>query len=170
MSTSNPILVIIGPPGAGKSVVGKLAARLLRVPFVDTDRRIAKEHGAISKIFSEQGEAEFRVLERRAVQQALTEPSVVSLGGGAILNEDTQRDLLSARVAYISVSANAVRQRIRGTKRPLLVDGIDSWQSIMNERREIYERLATRSMDSSDRSATSIAHELAEWVQQEESE
>lgn len=110
------------------------------------------------------------MLERRAVQQALTEPSVVSLGGGAILNEDTQRDLLSARVAYISVSANAVRQRIRGTKRPLLVDGIDSWQSIMNERREIYERLATRSMDSSDRSATSIAHELAEWVQQEESE
>lgn len=170
MSTSNPILVIIGPPGAGKSVVGKLTARLLRVPFVDTDRRIVKEHGAISRIFAEHGEAEFRVLERRAVEQALTESSVVSLGGGAVLNEDTQRDLLGARVAYISVSADAVRQRIRGTKRPLLADGIDSWQSIMNERREIYERLATRSMDSSDRSATSIAHVLAEWVQREEDE
>lgn len=170
MSTSNPILVIIGPPGAGKSVVGKLTARLLRVPFVDTDRRIVKEYGAISKIFAEHGEAEFRVLERRVVEQALTELSVVSLGGGAVLNEDTQRDLLSARVAYISVTAVAVRQRIRGTTRPLLAAGIDSWQSIMNERREIYERLATRSMDSSDRSATSIAHELAEWVQQEESE
>lgn len=167
MIVSNPLLVIIGPPGAGKSVVGRLAARILGVPFVDTDQRVVKQHGSISTIFAERGEQVFRAIERCEVQKALTENCVVSLGGGAVLDEETQKDLTSVRVAYLSVSADAVRQRIRTSARPLLTEGIASWQVLMNNRREIYERLATTSVDSSHRSAGSIAHELAEWVQQE---
>lgn len=52
--------------------------------------------------------------------------------------------------------------------RPLLKDGLDSWKAIVEERRALYERLATRTVDSSHRTATSMAHELAEWVQREE--
>ena len=167
-SASSPLLVVIGPPGAGKSLVGKLTARLLHVPFIDTDRRIVKQHGAIPAIFTDRGEQSFRVLERIEVRKALTERAVVALGGGAVLHPDTQAELMRARVALITVSADAVTSRIRGTVRPLLRDGIESWQSIMNDRREIYERLATRTVDSSQRSAPSIAHELAEWVAQEE--
>lgn len=169
-SASRPLLVVIGPPGAGKSVVGTLTARLLGVPFIDTDRRIVQQHGPIPAIFADRGEQGFRVLERVEVQKALTEHAVVALGGGAVLHPDTRDDLSNTRVALIAVSADAVTQRIRGTGRPLLADGIDSWQRIMNDRREVYERLATLTVDSSQRSAASIAHEFAEWVQQEEKE
>lgn len=167
-SPSGPLLVLIGPPGAGKSVVGELTARLLRLPFIDTDRRIVERHGPIAAIFAERGEKVFRDLERVEVKSALTENAVVALGGGAVLHPDTQSDLTKTRVALITVSAEAVASRIRGTDRPLVTDGIASWQRIVDARRDVYDRLATRIVESSEHSAGSIAHELAAWVQQEE--
>lgn len=163
-----PLLVVIGPPGAGKSVLGKQVARLLRVPFVDTDRRIVARHGPIATIFLERGEEWFRAAERLEVARALGERAVVSLGGGAILNKDTQTELAGQRVALITVSADVVGQRLGGAVRPLLKDGLESWKAIVEERRTLYERLATRTVDSSHRTTTSMAHELAEWVQREE--
>lgn len=168
MMDARPLLVVIGPPGAGKSVLGKQVARLLRVPFVDTDRRIVARHGPIATIFAERGEAWFRAAERIEVAKALGERAVVSLGGGAVLNRDTQADLAGQRVALVTVSADAVGQRLGRTARPLLKDGLESWKTIVEERRELYERLATRTIDSSHRTATAMAHELAEWVQREE--
>lgn len=168
MSDLGPLLVVIGPPGAGKSVAGKIVAKLLGVPFIDTDRRIVEHHGPIPAIFAERGERGFRAIERVEVAKALTEVAVVALGGGSVLDPQTQADLVTARVAFITVSAAAVDCRIHGTARPLLTDGLDSWKAIMNERREVYERLATHTVDSSHRSAMSVAHELADWVQQEE--
>ena len=168
MSESAPVLVLIGPPGAGKSLVGKLLAKLLGVPFVDTDRRIVNKNGAISAIFAHQGEEGFRALERIEVSQALGEQAVIALGGGAVLDKQTQEDLLDARVVFLTVSEEAVARRIRGTTRPLLANGIDAWVALMNDRREIYERLATHTVDSSHHSAMSIAHQLADWIQQEE--
>ena len=168
MMDERPVLIVIGPPGAGKSLLGKQVARLLRVPFVDTDRRIVARHGPIATIFAEHGEEWFRAAERIEVAKALGERAVVSLGGGAVLNRDTQADLADLRVALITVSADAVGRRLGGTARPLLKDGLESWKIIVEERRELYARLATRTLDSSHRTATSMAHELAEWVQREE--
>ncbi|MEO7348971.1 MAG: shikimate kinase [Terrimesophilobacter sp.] len=168
MSASTPLLVLIGPPGAGKSAVGRILANLLHVPFIDTDLRVVNQHGAISHIFEQRGEEGFRVLERVEVQKALGEAAVVSLGGGAILDEQTQEDLAALRVGYISVSAEAVTSRIRGRTRPLLAGGMAAWRTMMDSRRSTYERLATRTVDSSERTAESIAHELSQWIQQEE--
>jgi shikimate kinase len=169
MTATEPLLVVIGPPGAGKSRLGKQVARLLRAPFVDTDRRIVAKHGPIATIFSERGEDWFRKVERLEVAKALGERAVVSLGGGAILNPQTQDDLLGKRVALVTVSPEAVHSRIAHSTRPLLKDGLEAWQRIMAERREIYERLAVRVWDSSDRTVASMAHEIAEWVQTDES-
>ena len=165
MSQQHPHLVVIGPPGAGKSRVGKQVARLLHVPFVDTDRRIVAQHGPIATIFAERGEEWFRAIERLEVEKALTEAAVVSLGGGAILNQHTQDDLASARVALITVSPEAVESRIAGTVRPLLTGDVESWTALVESRRELYEKLATRSFDSSNRTAPAIAFEIAGWVQ-----
>ena len=167
---STPFLVVIGAPGAGKTRVGKRVARILRVPFVDTDRRIVMRYGPIAQIFSGRGEEQFRKLERIEVTRALAERAVVAVGGGAVLDPETQRDLEGLPVALMTVSAEAVASRI-GQKRPLLRDGgVEAWQKLVAARREIYERLAVRTWDTSERSLDVIAGEVAEWVRSQPSE
>jgi shikimate kinase len=165
---TGPQLVIIGPPGAGKTRIGKRVAKLLGAEFIDTDRRIVAHYGPIAEIFASQGEAHFRRLERAAVAEALTEVAVVSLGGGAILNPETQNELLGHRVALVTVSPEAVEARIAGTTRPLVVGGIDAWTRLVETRREIYERLANRTWDTSHRPIDQIAAEIAEWATKEQ--
>ena len=155
--------------GSGKTKLGKRVATILGKPFVDTDRTIVAAHGTIADIFANLGEEHFRSLERLAVEDALAQDAVVALGGGAILNEQTQADLVDRRVALITVSAAAVAPRITGTKRPLLAGGIESWTRILESRREIYERLATRTWDTSSRPLTAIAAEIAAWAESDES-
>lgn len=162
-------LVLIGPMGSGKTKLGKRVAATLGKPFVDTDRMVVAEHGTIAELFAQFGEAHFRALERIAVEDALAQDAVVALGGGAILNEQTQADLADRRVALITVSAAAVAPRIAGSKRPLLTGGIESWKLIHESRREIYERLAKRVWDTSFRPLTAIASEIAAWAASDES-
>lgn len=162
--SESPYVVIIGAPGAGKTRVGKRVARILRVPFVDTDRRIVMRYGPIAQIFSGRGEEHFRKLERIEVVRALGERAVVAVGGGAVVDPETQRDLAGLPVALMTVSADAVAPRI-GRKRPLLRDGgVEAWEKLVAARREIYERLATRTWDTSERSLDEIAREVADWI------
>src|SRR5690606_27881571 len=127
---SRPLVVLIGPPGAGKSRIGTTVAKRLGVRLIDTDRVIVKRHGPISDIFARDGEPRFRELERAVVHEALRgrlveegEDFVVALGGGAILDTDTQRELAGERVALITVTAESVLERLSNTKRPLLTGG-----------------------------------------------
>lgn len=101
-------LVLIGAPGSGKSTIGRILAKSLNLPFVDTDELVEVQAGeSISNIFVNQGESHFRALERECVQLALEEsvrnPAIISLGGGSILNVDTQRDLSNYPVAWLRV-------------------------------------------------------------------
>lgn len=163
-AAGRPYVVMIGAPGAGKSRAGKRVARLLAVPFIDTDRRIVLRHGPIAQIFATRGEEHFRVIERVEVARALTERAVVALGGGAVLDPETQRDLEGLPVALMTVSAEAVASRI-GQKRPLLRDGgVEAWEALVAARRSTYHRLATRAWDSSHRPIDAIAREIADWV------
>lgn len=157
-------LVLIGAPGAGKTRLGKKVARLLRVRFVDTDKRIVAEHGPIARIFEEHGEEHFRALEREAVAEALREDAVVALGGGAVLDADTRAELAGRRVALLTVSAEAVAARIGGGKRPLLKDGVQAWIALVEGRRALYESLASRSWDTSNLPLDDIAGDIADWV------
>ena len=156
-------VVLIGPPAAGKSRVGKSLARRLNVPFIDTDRVIVGEHGPIARIFADHGEAYFRGLERQAVAAALATDAVVSVGGGAVLDPETQRDLSAASVVLLTVSAEAAAARIDGGSRPL-VTGMDSWRRLVEERSPLYARLADYTIDSSTRTPADLADELARWV------
>lgn len=144
----SPTAVLIGPPAAGKSRIGKSVARDLGLPFIDTDARIVAKHGAIPDIFATVGEKQFRQWERDEVVAALTEDGIVSVGGGAIENADTQVDLARHTVVLITVSADAVADRIDNEKRPLL-SGIESWKDLVERRMPIYERLADVTVDTS---------------------
>jgi shikimate kinase len=165
MGDGRPLLVLIGPPAAGKTRLGKRVARLLGTPFIDTDKRIVARHGPISALFAEHGEEHFRSLERDEVASALTENAVVSLGGGAVLDADTQHALSGHRVVLLTVSPEAVVARITDAKRPL-VAGIDSWLALVEARTPIYERLATRTFDTSHRPLDAIASEIAAWIKE----
>ncbi|MCU1546608.1 MAG: shikimate kinase [Homoserinimonas sp.] len=165
MKACVPLLVLIGPPGAGKTRIGKRVAKLLEAEFIDTDQRIVAEHGEISALFAKDGEAYFRRIERAVVGRSLVPGAVVSLGGGAILDEQTQHDLEPLRVALLTVNADAIADRITGQNRPLLKDGgVAAWQALADSRREIYERLSTRTWDTSRLPVERLAAEMADWV------
>ena len=158
-----PTAVLIGPPAAGKTRLGKAIARIFDVPFIDTDVRIAERHGSIPEIFAKHGESVFRQWEREEVIRALGEDGIVSLGGGAIENPDTRRDLSEHLVALITVSAEAVEPRLDNDKRPLL-DGIQSWKTLVARRQPLYDGLATITLDTSVGPMDTHAERLAEMV------
>jgi shikimate kinase len=161
-------LVFIGPMASGKSKIGRRVARTLRVEFIDTDTDIVTEHGPITEIFAEHGEAHFRALERAAVAAALTrERAVISLGGGAVLDPATRADLRRSTVISLSTTAEAVRKRTKNAKRPLLAEGPDAWQRIYDERRPIYEALASIHFDTSARPVDVIAADIVKWVREQ---
>lgn len=159
-------LVFIGPPAAGKSRAGKRIARRLDASFADTDKLFSRDHGAIHEFIPREGEAEFRRIEREVVASALREFEVVSLGGGAILDADTQADLMSGGhdVVLLVASPKAIEERISGkTNRPLL-SGIDSWIETYNVRKPIYERLADVTIDTSFRPMWQVVNDVQRFL------
>lgn len=167
-SSEHPLtLVLVGPMAAGKTSVGRKVARLLDMPFIDTDRRVAAEHGPIPAIFTEYGEAHFRELERKAVAAAVAEGGVVSLGGGAVTDADTRALLHRHPVVFLTVSPEAVERRIGGAGgRPLLAgddDPVQRWRTIFDQRRGWYEEVADLTVDTSRRPMRSLAEQIAAW-------
>lgn len=162
--TLSPLAVIIGPPAAGKTRVGKRVARILSVPFLDTDKLVVAEHGPIPAIFATQGEATFRRWEAEAVASALAQPAIVALGGGAVMTPAIAEALRPLPVVLLTVSAEAVASRIEGGKRPLLTAGIDGWSTLVATRMPVYESLTTVRWDTSRRPLAQIADEIATWV------
>lgn len=117
-------LVLVGFMGSGKSSVGRLAARALGFPFVDTDQMVVEHAGRpISEIFQTEGEAAFRAIETEAIESlAHTQCHVISTGGGAVLSEHNRRILRSLGfVVCLTASEETLFERVsRNSKRPLL--------------------------------------------------
>lgn len=156
-------IVLIGPMGSGKSRVGQRLAASVDAPFVDTDQRIAERYGPIEQIFDREGEEYFRIIEREVVAEALLEEAVISLGGGAVLHEDTRTDLADLPVVWLKVSPEAVAPRLAGGHRPLIANGgIGAWKAILEERTPVYASLADLEIDTSRRSVARIVDDITE--------
>ncbi|MEU6998644.1 shikimate kinase [Nonomuraea sp. NPDC046570] len=156
--------VLIGPPGSGKTTLGRLLAQRLGVAFRDTDADVEAVAGKpVSDIFVEDGEERFRELESEAVRRALAEhDGVLSLGGGAILAEANQALLGGHPVVYLQVGLPDAVQRVGlGSARPLLVlNPRSQLKKLMEERRPIYERLATITVVTDGREPAELADEI----------
>lgn len=166
-----PKYVLIGPPGSGKTTVGRALAAALGMSRRDTDTDVEKATGKrISDIFMSDGEEHFRALEREAVALAMAEhDGVLSLGGGAILDPATQGLLENyvgegGHVVFLDVSLHAASQRVGlNAARPLLmVNPRKQWAELMDARRPIYERLATVTVNTDHIRAERIAKEIVE--------
>jgi shikimate kinase len=160
-------IVLIGPPGAGKSSIGKNLAKRMNRTFIDTDEMIEKRSGKkISEIFLEDGEQQFRALEKESVLEALQQPDcVISLGGGAVLDSDTQSVLKEMnRVVYLEVSISNAAPRIGFNRdRPLLLGNPrQQWLSLMEHRKPIYESLAKYQVSTDNRKVNEVAEIVME--------
>ena len=160
-----PLVVLIGPPAAGKSRVGKRLGRILEAPFIDTDKQIVAAHGPIPEIFATRGEAAFRALEADAVADALQQPgAVVSLGGGAVMTPSIAEAVDGLPVVLLTISPEAAAERLDPETRPLVRDGIGAWVDLVASRMPTYTALAVATWDTSSRPIDHIAEEIAEWA------
>lgn len=143
---TGPAAILIGPPGAGKSTVGPLLADLLGAGFTDTDDLVAAAAGKpVSDIFITDGEAAFRALERAAVASALADHAgVLGLGGGAVMDPDTQALLTGQRVVYLETGFAEAAKRV-GLDRPrplLLGNPRAQLRALLEQRLPVYQQLA----------------------------
>ena len=163
-----PKAVLIGPPGAGKSSVGRQLAKLWECEIFDSDSEIERVSGKkIADIFTDEGEPAFRAIEREVVLKALREePGVVALGGGSVLDSTVNKFLQAASlpVAYLEVSISQAAPRVGFNKeRPLLaINPRQQWLQLMEKRRPIYEALATHSFNTDNRKPAEVAREIAD--------
>lgn len=161
----------MGPPGSGKSTVGKYLAKELGITLIDTDRIIEEREGrSISEIFLTDGEEGFRAIEKKVVLESLdVDDSIVALGGGSVLDSDVQARLTQCpEVIFLDVSISNAAPRVGFNKeRPLLMGNPrQQWLQLMEKRRSIYESLATRTVSTDNRKAQEVAHEIAQGVRQ----
>lgn len=167
---SRPI-VLIGPMAAGKTYIGTHLARFYGYEFLDADQLIVERYGEVSEIFEIFGEAYFRELERKTIEEVLTSPvyrnTVFSLGGGAPMTDSVAELLKDECVVYILVDTDTVTPRITGNKtRPLLQPNpVERWTEIFERRRSRYEELAHFTLDArGGRPITEMTAEIQAYV------
>ena len=162
---SFPLAILIGPPGAGKTTVGTHLAAMLGVSFQDTDASIEAVAGKpVGEIFIDDGEPAFREMERAAVKAAIGgADGVVGLGGGAVMDPDTQAALAGRPVVYLSASFSELAKRVGMDRpRPLLIGNPRAQLKMLLDRRlPVYEGLAWLTVDTDGREPEVIAGEIA---------
>jgi shikimate kinase len=167
--STRPAVVLVGPPGSGKSTVGALLGERLGRTVRDTDTDIERAAGKpIPDIFVEDGEPHFRELEAAAVRAALTEhDGIVSLGGGAILSPATRALLAGLPVVFLDVAlAEAVRRVGLDAPRPLLaVNPRQRWRELMDERRPLYTEVARAVVETAGRTPDEVAQAVLDALE-----
>jgi shikimate kinase len=164
----SPVVVLVGPPGSGKSTIAALLAERLKVAHRDTDTDIEASAGKpISEIFVDEGEPHFRELERAAIVEALKDDGqVLSLGGGSILDPATRADLAGHPVVYLDVSLGEASKRVgMSVARPLLLGNVRTQlRNLMEARRPLYAEVAKLTVLTDDKTPDEIADEILEHL------
>ena len=138
-------LVFLGMMGSGKSSIGSLVAKKLKVKFVDIDKEIEKELGlSISKIFEIKGEDYFRKFEEKITLKILKiNSAVVSLGGGAFVNKMVRKEVLKNHISFwLNWNNEILLNRIKNSKkRPLAFNSTENELiDLMKKRSNIYSK------------------------------
>ncbi|MGP5495927.1 shikimate kinase [Corynebacterium flavescens] len=164
-----PRIVLVGPPGAGKSTIGLRLAHALNCELVDSDDLVAAEYGkSCGEVFAELGEPKFREVEARIVAQALESKGVVSLGGGAVLSEATRELLDRHTVIYLEITAEEGASRTAGdNSRPVLqsADPIGHYRTLLEARHPLYTEVADFKIRTGSRSPQQVVGEVLSFME-----
>ncbi|MDB4192642.1 shikimate kinase [Candidatus Pelagibacter sp.] len=142
---SNKNLVFLGMMGSGKSSIGAIVSKRLKIPFIDIDNLIEEHAGmTVSEIFEINGEDYFRNLEEKITIKSLKHKNVViSLGGGGFINEKIRKDVLTNHFSFwLNWDDLILIKRIKGSKkRPLASKSTEQEiKAIINKRKKIYSQ------------------------------
>ena len=170
-AADRPISVsLIGMRGSGKTSVGRILATRLGAAFIDTDELIVRSAGrSIAEIFAQDGEAEFRRLEREVIASLdVHPPTVISVGGGAVLHRENVEALRQqTTVVWLTAPPDVLCSRIRsdggtaGSRPPLTaLDGVEELQRVLAERESLYETAADHAVSTVERSPGEVAEEI----------
>lgn len=161
-------IFLVGPPGAGKTTIGRVLADELKLDFLDSDEEIEQRAGAdVAWIFDVEGENGFRIREERVIEELTQRKGVLlSTGGGAILS-DKIRKMLAGRgtVIYIDVSIeDQLRRMEKDKRRPLLQtqDKRSVLEDMCQERAPLYDEIADLRVMSDSRSVRAVIKEILE--------
>jgi shikimate kinase len=170
----SPRAVLVGLPGVGKSSTGRRLAKILVVPFADSDDLVEAVDGrTVRAIFAESGEASFRAAESAAVLGALRDfDGILSLGGGALNHPDTRAALVGSGVPVVVLRARHETLLARvgdGATRPLLAgDPAARLVELARERSARYERAAAFGVDTDGKTPGQVAATIAARLHERE--
>lgn len=159
-------LYLVGMMGAGKSTVGRLLARRLKLRFLDCDHEIERRCGVkIPLIFEIEGEAGFRARETQVLAELGALKSVVlATGGGVVMAEENRRRLAEhGTVIYLRARPEDLYQRVRhDLNRPLLAtrDPLRRLRELHAERDPLYASIADLVVDTGKQTVQALAREL----------
>lgn len=172
-ASAAPRVVLVGPPGAGKSTVGRALAQALDCGVSDSDALMEQDAGTTcGELFTTLGEPEFRRREEVFVRRALHTDGVVSLGGGAVLSASTRELLAGHTVIYLKISAEeGTRRTAHLSTRPVLTgaDGEDPaarYREILAQRENLYREVATETVDADSRTPSQTVTEVLSILEQ----
>jgi len=163
-----PQLVLVGPPGGGKSAVGAVVAEQLGVEFHDTDEMVAGRGGApVGELIVDLGEDRFRALEREVVADALSSDGVLALGSGAV---EQAAEILERYAAAggtvvlldVSMAAGVPRVGLNVPRSVALGSARAQFAAMAAARRPLYERVAGTIIDTSSLTVEQVAEAVVQ--------
>ncbi len=134
-------LILIGVMGCGKTTVGKILAKRLKMRFVDMDAMIEARHGRITELFAQQGEEAFRDMESAlSLELAQEDGQVISTGGGIVKRPENLAALRrNGQVFFLDRPASIILKTLKTDNRPLIRDNPQRLHEILEERYPLYQ-------------------------------
>ena len=166
MSANNNI-TLIGMPGAGKSTVGVILAKVLGYEFVDPDLLIQKQEGKLlSEIIAEKGEEEFLRIESRVNEQLNLSSSVIAPGGSVIYEPEAMKHLREiGKVVYLKLDYKVIEKRVANVKkRGVVLKEGQTLKDLYNERHPLYEKYADIIIDAHLKSPEDVMMKICEAI------